>query len=236
MTFKFKQFSVSQAQSAMKIGTDNVLLGAWTPIDNFPQNILDVGAGTGILALMLAQRTQAEIIDAVEIDEKAYIECTENFEDSPWADRLFCYFASFQEFVAEMQDEKYDLIVSNPPFYTSDYQTDSKSRNKARFENSLPFKTLIEGVASLLSDEGVFSVIVPFAEEENFVQLASEKGLFPRKITRVKGNANAEVKRSLIAFDRKSEVCIFDLLIIEKERNIYTDSYTELTKDFYLKM
>ncbi|GIM49823.1 tRNA1(Val) (adenine(37)-N6)-methyltransferase [Capnocytophaga stomatis] len=236
MTFKFKQFSVSQAQSAMKIGTDNVLLGAWTPIDNSPESILDVGAGTGVLALMLAQRTNAETIDAVEIDEEAYIECTENFENSPWADRLFCYFASFQEFVEEMQDEKYDLIISNPPFYTADYQTECESRNKARFENSLPFGTLVESVASLLSDEGVFSVIVPFAEEENFVQLAREKGLFPKKITRVKGNANSEVKRSLIAFDRKSEVCIFDLLIIEKERNVYTDTYTEITKDFYLKM
>lgn len=236
MTFKFKQFSVSQAQSAMKIGTDNVLLGAWTPIDNLPQSILDIGAGTGILSLMLAQRTQAEIIDAVEIDEKAYIECTENFENSPWADRLFCYFASFQEFVIEMQDEKYDLIISNPPFYTSDYQTECNSRNKARFENSLPFSTLLEGVDLLLSDEGIFSVIVPFAEEENFVQLASQKGLLPQKITRVKGNAETEVKRSLIAFDRKSKACVFDLLIIEKERNIYTQAYTELTKDFYLKM
>lgn len=236
MNFRFKQFSVSQAQSAMKIGTDNVLLGAWTPIDNFPQSVLDIGAGTGILALMLAQRTNAQTIDAVEIDEEAYIECSENFENSPWTDRLFCYFASFQEFVTEMEGEKYDIIISNPPFYTSDYQTECNSRNKARFENSLPFSTLIDGVASLLSDEGIFSVIIPFSEEEHFVQLASQKGLFTRKITRVKGNANADLKRSLIAFDKKSEVCISDLLIIEKERNVYTEAYTELTKDFYLKM
>ncbi|MDO4229404.1 MAG: methyltransferase [Capnocytophaga sp.] len=236
MIFQFKQFSVSQAQSAMKIGTDGVLLGAWTPIDSNPETILDIGAGTGVLALMLAQRTSAGTIDAVEVDEEAYVECAENFENSPWADRLFCYFASFQEFVEEMQGEQYDLIISNPPFYTVNYKTIDEAKNKARFEEALPFEELIAGVTQLLAPQGFFSVIIPFAEEENFVTLARKNGLYPTKITQVKGNAQTEIKRSLILFSKTNSISIYDLLIIEKERNIYTEKYIELTKDFYLKM
>ena len=120
--FKFKQFKVSQNKCAMKIGTDGVLLGAWSSIENNPFSILDIGAGTGIISLMLAQRCNAELIDAIEIDDSAYEECVENFEQSPWGDRLFCYHASLEEFVNEIED-KYDLIISNPPFYSEDYKT-----------------------------------------------------------------------------------------------------------------
>lgn len=236
MIFQFKQFSVSQSGSAMKIGTDGVLLGAWTPIDNQPLTILDVGAGTGVLALMLAQRTDAHTIDAVEIDEEAYIECTENFENSDWGDRLFCYFASFEEFVEEMIDEKYDLIISNPPFYKSDYKTESHTRNTARFQDALPFDFLLKGASQLLSEKGIFSVIIPFSEEENFIALASKNGLFPKKITHVKGLPTSEIKRSLIAFSKEKQTTETNLLVIENQRNIYTDEYINLTKDFYLKM
>lgn len=235
MVFKFKQFSVSHLRSAMKISTDSVLLGAWTPIDGSPDTILDIGAGTGILALMMAQRTDAFTIDAVEIDTDSYVECTENFENSSWADRLFCYHASFQDFVCEMAGEKYDLIISNPPFYTVDYKTENDSRNRARFEDALPFEILLEGVAVLLSEKGIFSLIIPFSEEEYFVQKASENGLYPQKITRVKGNPNTDIKRSLLTFSRQQVSCLPDLLVIENERHVYTDSYKELTKDFYLK-
>lgn len=235
--FQFKQFSVSQAESAMKISTDSVLLGAWVSVSNHIHKIVDVGAGTGVIALMLAQRSNAEVIDAVEIDEKAYIECTNNFEDSAWGDRLFCYFASFEEFVAEMNDEQYDLVISNPPFYTSDSNAVQTARNQARFEHFLPFSTLIEGASQLLSDVGTFAVIIPYAEETNFIDLAKQHRLFPNKITRVKGNATSEVKRSLIAFTKTQlEVYPINVLIIEKERNVYTDEYISLTKDFYLKM
>ncbi|PAM93956.1 tRNA (adenine-N(6)-)-methyltransferase, partial [Flavobacterium sp. IR1] len=117
--FHFKQFSVEQDRSAMKIGTDGVLLGAWASLENDPQTILDVGTGTGVIALMLAQRSGAELIDALEIDENAYEQSVENFENSDWGDRLFSYHAEFDEFVEEMQDEeKYELIISNPPFYS----------------------------------------------------------------------------------------------------------------------
>ena len=173
MTFTFKQFQVNQDRCAMKIGTDGVLLGAWTPLINNPFNILDIGAGTGILSLMLAQRSNAEQIDAIEIDEDAYEQCVENFEASPWGDKLFCFHAGLDEFVDEPEDE-YDLIISNPPFYTDDYKSDNTSRDLARFEDALPFEELIEAAALLLSDNGIFSVIIPFKEEERFVSLCKE--------------------------------------------------------------
>ncbi|WP_133608549.1 tRNA1(Val) (adenine(37)-N6)-methyltransferase [Flavobacterium cheniae] len=219
----------------MKIGTDGVLLGAWTPLINNPYNVLDIGAGTGILSLMLAQRSNAEQIDAIEIDEDAYEQCVENFEASPWGDKLFCFHAGLDEFVDEPEDE-YDLIISNPPFYTDDYKTDNTSRDLARFEDALPFEELIEAAALLLSDNGIFSVIIPFKEEERFVSMCKELDLFPLKITRVKGTPTSEIKRSLLAFCRIEQTALIDELVIEISRHNYTPEYIELTKDFYLKM
>ena len=233
--FKFKQFSVNQDRCAMKIGTDGVLLGAWTPLINNPYNVLDIGAGTGILSLMLAQRSNAEQIDAIEIDEDAYEQCVENFEASPWGDKLFCFHAGLDEFVDEPEDE-YDLIISNPPFYTDDYKSDNASRDLARFEDALPFEELIEAAALLLSDNGIFSVIIPFKEEERFVSMCKELDLFPLKITRVKGTPTSEIKRSLLAFCRMEQTPLIDELVIEISRHNYTPEYIELTKEFYLKM
>ena len=235
MTFNFKQFHVNQDRCAMKIGTDGVLLGAWTPLINNPYNVLDIGAGTGILSLMLAQRSNAEQIDAIEIDEDAYEQCVENFEASPWGDKLFCFHAGLDEFVDEPEDE-YDLIISNPPFYTDDYKSDNTSRDLARFEDALPFEELIEAAALLLSDNGIFSVIIPFKEEERFVSMCKELDLFPLKITRVKGTPTSEIKRSLLAFCRMEQTPLIDELIIEISRHNYTPEYIELTKEFYLKM
>ena len=235
MSFQFKQFSIQQEKTAMKVGTDGVLLGAWTPIINNPFNILDIGAGTGLIALMLAQRTQAEQIDAIEIDENAYEECVDNFENSPWNDRLYCYHAGLDEFVDEVE-ELYDLIVSNPPFYTAEYKSNNESRDLARFEDALPFEELVEAADFFLSDHGIFSIIIPFNEEEKILSLCLERELFPIKITRVKGTPASEIKRSLMAFTRIQQDPIINELIIEIARHDYTDEYKELTKDFYLKM
>jgi tRNA1Val (adenine37-N6)-methyltransferase len=234
--FQFKQFSIEQDRCAMKIGTDGVLLGAWTPIENNPSSILDIGTGTGIIALMLAQRSHAEQIDALEIDEEAYEQSVDNFENSPWSDRLFCFHAGLDEFVEEPEDE-YDLIVSNPPFYIEDYKTESKQRDMARFQDAMPFEDLIEAAALLLSENGIFSVIIPFKEEEAFLDLAKEYELYPLKITRVKGTPTTEIKRSLLAFTRNESLdLVIDKLTIETARHIYTSEYIELTKEFYLKM
>jgi len=219
----------------MKVGTDGVLLGAWAPVNHNPYSILDIGAGTGVIALMLAQRSHAEQIDGIEINEDAYEQAVDNFENSPWADRLFCYHAGLDEFMDEPEDE-YDLIVANPPFYTDGYFSGDEQRDKARFTESLPFEDLAEAAGLLLSEDGILAIIIPFKEEDNFIALAKEEELYPFKITRVKGTAVTEIKRSLIAFSRDEKEVETDELTIEIERHNYTDAYIELTKDFYLKM
>ncbi len=219
----------------MKIGTDAVLLGAWASIEQQPFSILDIGAGTGILALMLAQRSQAEIIDAIEIDDLAYEQCVDNFEQSSWGDRLFCYHASLDEFVEEIEDQ-YDLIVCNPPFYSEDYKTTSSQRDMARFQDAMPFEHLLESVSILLSKNGVFTVVMPFNEEVKFIETAQKFNLFPNKTLHIKGNPDSDIIRSLIEFSfRESETSIKSL-IIEIERHQYTQDYVNLTKNFYLKM
>lgn len=233
--FKFKQFSINQDRCAMKVGTDAVLLGSWTPLKQNIQNILDIGAGTGIIALMLAQRSGAKSIDAIEIEDNAYIQCIENFENSPWSDRLFCYHASLLEFSEEFEDE-YDLIVSNPPFYSADFKSEDARRDLARFYDALPFEHLVKGVSKLLSKQGIFSIIIPYQEEENFKILASKHNLFPIEILHIRGNPESEIKRSLMAFSFDQKHTKYEDIVIETSRHQYTTDYINLTKDFYLKM
>ncbi|WP_405575225.1 tRNA1(Val) (adenine(37)-N6)-methyltransferase [Winogradskyella sp. Asnod2-B02-A] len=235
LPFKFKEFSVNQDQCAMKIGTDGVLLGAWTSVELNPFSVLDIGAGTGVLSLMIAQRSYAENIEALEIDADAYEQCSENFENSPWADRLFCYHASLLEFVEEI-DDKFDIIICNPPFYSENYKTENTSRDLARFNDAMPFEHLIFAVANLLSKDGLFSVVIPVKEERKFIELASKSGLFPNRILHVKGNPDSEIKRSLLEFSFTESTTKTSQLVIETERHQYTEDYINLTKDFYLKM
>ncbi|MFB9051679.1 tRNA1(Val) (adenine(37)-N6)-methyltransferase [Formosa undariae] len=233
--FKFKEFTINQDRCAMKIGTDGVLLGAWASLAHRPFSALDIGAGTGVISLMLAQRSGIEVIDAMEIDDAAYEQCVENFENAPWADRLFCYHAALEEFVDEIEDE-YDLIISNPPFYSEDYKTNNEQRDLARFAEALPFDHLIDSASKLLSEHGTFCLIVPFKEEATIIDLASKVDLFPNKILHVKGNPDSEIKRSLIQLSFEKTDLEINALIIETERHKYTEDYIKLTKDFYLKM
>lgn len=233
--FSFKKFNIFQDKCAMKIGTDAVLLGAWASIQSNPYSILDIGAGTGILSLMLAQRSNAELIDAIEIDDSAFEQCVDNFEQSPWGDRLFCYHALLEEFVDEIED-KYDLIICNPPFYSEYYKTKNKARDLARFQDAMPFEHLLESVSKLLEENGSFSVVIPFKEEVTFIELASKVKLHPNKILHVRGNTSSEIKRSLMEFSFSESTIEISELIIEIERHQYTEDYINLTKDFYLKM
>ncbi len=233
--FQFKQFTIEQDRCAMKIGTDGILLGAWVELKD-PFSILDVGAGTGIIALMMAQRSNAELIDAIEIDDEAYEQCVDNFENSSWGDRLFCYHASLDEFAEEMDEEKYDLIISNPPFFSENYKSGNDARDMARFADALPFEDLIEYTSTLLSDLGELAVIIPFAEEKQFLEIAREANLFPNRITRVRGTIETPIKRSLMQFSFSEGKVQESDLIIEISRHLYTAEYIELVKDFYLKM
>lgn len=233
--FQFKQFTIQQDKTAMKVGTDGVLLGAWANLDFNPNSILDIGAGTGLIALMMAQRSDAETIDAIELNDAAYEETVENFENSDWADRLFCYHASLAEFADEI-DEKYDFIISNPPFYTSTYKELSEDRAMARHSESLTYADLLESTSKLLSENGNCAFIIPFEEAENFLKIAEVNQLYPNRITRVRGAVNTPVKRSLLQFSfLKTEIALSELTL-ELSRHNYTEEYKSLVQDFYLKL
>ncbi len=223
----------------MKVGTDGVLLSAWADLQHQPGTLLDIGAGTGLIALMLAQRMaifgNPVTIDAMEMDASAFEQCVENFEASPWAAQLFCYHASLQEFLREV-DEKYDSIVSNPPFHSGKAPKENPSRALARQHHFLPFGELLQGVSILLAPSGVFSTIIPYADEVQFLKLASASALFPKRITRVRGRKAAAIKRSLLEFQFREVAPQIDEIIIEIERHNYTNTYRELTRDFYLEL
>ena len=236
--FYFKEFTIDQDKTAMKVGTDAVLLGAWCSLETCPDTILDVGSGTGLISLMMAQRSDAETIDAVEIDPDAYEQNVANFEKSGWSDRLFCYHSSFQDFSQEMkeEDEEYDLIISNPPFYNDNFETNDTSRNTARFTSALSFKELLESTSKILSDSGIFTIIIPFKEQTVFVSLAAKYRLFLNRVCSVRGTENSEIKRSMLEFSFYQKEVEETTLVIEKARHKYTQEYINLTKDFYLKM
>jgi tRNA1Val (adenine37-N6)-methyltransferase len=233
--FQFKQFSIHQDKTAMKVGTDGVLLGAWAQINSEVFSVLDIGAGTGLIALMIAQKSNVEVIDAIELNDEAYEQTVENFEQSDWGDRLFCYHASLQEFAEEIEDT-YDLIISNPPFYTATFKELSEDRAMARHTQSLSYTELLEGTSKLLSEQGSCAFIIPFEEEEKFIAIAKQNNLFPTRITRVKGTKKATIKRSLMQFSFIKTSTEITELIIEIERHQYTKEYIDLVQDFYLKM
>lgn len=233
--FRFKQFTVQQDRCAMKVGTDGVLLGAWAPVDHRPETILDIGTGSGLIALMLAQRTDAEQIDALEIDPDAYEQATENFEESPWGDRLFCFHAGLDEFLDD-PEQQYDLIVSNPPFHTEHISPSDAARKLARFADSLPLEELVAAASVLLSPTGFFAVILPFKMESHFISGMQEAGFHLAKLTRVKGTSETPVKRSLMAFSRQQTTPDVSELILEEERHEYTPEFSALVRDFYLKL
>lgn len=232
-TFAFKQFTVKQDKCAMKVGTDAVLLGSWV-LPDFAKNILDIGTGTSIIALMLAQRSSADI-DAIDIDLNACIQAKENVESSPWKERIHIFHESLQTFSVR-SDKKYDLIVSNPPFFVDSSKASGLERTISRHTDLLPYHELIDGVLELLEPEGRFCVILPSKEGEMFRDMAAEKQLYLCKLTRVRTRADkATEKRLLMQFERSRRSFSENALVIEKdERHSYTDEYKELTKDYYL--
>lgn len=235
-TFAFKQFTIVQDKNAMKVGTDAVLLGAWVKTYGV-RRALDIGTGTGVIALMIAQKCGCQI-DAIEIDLDGATEAKENVRVSPWAERVHVQNISLQDF-AKMNDERYDLIVSNPPYFLDSLQPTEANRTKARHAVLLPFEELIAGAKKLLNKEGKLYVILPVREGERFVELAAVQGLHLRRIMRVKATPDKIEKRWLMQFGFQSKPSISDsTLVMEKDpqvRHSYTDEYKELTKDYYLQ-
>lgn len=233
--FQCKEFTILQDKTAMKVGTDGVLLGAWAELNENLKSILDIGTGTGLIALQIAQRIDCETIDALEIESNAFEQAVENFENSDWRDRLFCYHTSLQEFANEIE-EKYDLIISNPPYYNDTFKNIENKRALARHTVTLSFNALLSSSAKLLSEFGTCAFIVPYKEEDVFIKIAKDNKLFPQRITRVRGNINTNFKRSLLQFSFSNLNPAIDELAIEIERHVFTEKYKNLVKDFYINL
>jgi len=229
--FNFKEFSIQQSKSAMKVGTDAMILGAWTDI-SAAQTILDIGTGTGILGLMMAQRSDALTIDAVEIDENAFEEAVENFENAIWADRLYCYHASIQEFVDEI-DEKYDLIICNPPYFSPTRIESFSGRKVARETHLLNHLTLLKSTKKLLSKKGICSFSLPTESESFFIDLAVKLGFKLQRRLRMKDKENTKFIRCFLQFGFNEIPLEEQILILKNEENTYTQQFVQLTKDFY---
>lgn len=231
--FSFKKFTVNQEHCAMKVGTDGVLLGAWAPVED-AKSILDIGAGTGLVSLMLAQRNEEALITAIDIDKGAVLQSTQNFEASPWANRLQAIEADIHTFTPEAG--KYDVIVSNPPFFVNSLNSPDKQRNLARHNDGLTHRDLLTHVGRLLSPDGVFSVILPATDAETLIQIGEEVGLYPFKMLYIIPKPGAVPKRTLLSFSFKNQPVEVSEMILELERHKLSDEYATLTKDFYLKL
>ncbi len=229
--FYFKKFEVKQTQCAMKVGTDAVLLGAWVACSN-AKYILDVGTGTGLLALMVAQRSDA-VIDAIDIDMQAYMHAKENFEVSQWRERLNAKQCSVQAY-AEIAERRYDLIISNPPFFMNAHKSTFVERNVARhFNETLTMGELIQAVVNLLTPEGSFSLILPVKEGGLLIEVAESQGLFVNEIVRVRTKFGKAEKRLLLRFSKVRSEIKTDTLSIQNSDGKYSDEYIQLTREFY---
>ncbi len=226
--FKFKKFDIIQDKSAMKVGTDGVLLGSWVSCKK-SKLILDVGCGTGLLSLMLAQRNLNCSITGIEIDEIASREAQLNINNSDWHQRVAIINSSLQNFST---DVKFDLIISNPPFFPSNKST--KRRDIARHTNTLSFEQLLQNSANLLALEGRLAVIIPQNLEAYFYKNAEFYNLYCNRVCYLRGNEFSDVKRVMMDFSFKKTEIKEEQLIIEKSRHHYTNDYINLCKDFYL--
>lgn len=229
--FSFKRFTVYHDRCAMKVGTDGVLLGAWTDVSS-AQRILDIGTGTGLISLMLAQRCEARI-RAVDIDRDAVEQAKGNVAASPWRDRIEVELQDIRRYIS---DEGFDVIVSNPPYFIDSLKCPDIQRNIARHTDHLDFENLIEAAARLLHPKGTFSVIIPMDGAEVFKAIARRYRLHLSRQTSVYTKPGAKPKRVLLAFKCFPTECIADELTVELSRHLYSKEYIALTQDFYLNL
>lgn len=232
--FQFKQFRIEQGNSAMKVGIDSVMLGSWASAPN-ARNILDIGCGTGLLSLMLAQRNTSAIIVGVEIDNNAIVDAEANISSSKWKSRISITRSSFQSFAKQTQ-QKFDLIISNPPFFDGSNLPLNNSRIIARHDISLGMQELIDGSVELLSEDGVLSVIYPSDRIVSFIDYAKQKGLHANRLCKVFPNEKKASHRTMVEFTQNNIIALKEeSLIIRNQDGKYSDEYNRLTSDFYLK-
>lgn len=231
--FRFKRFTINQDRTPMKVGTDGVLLGAWVNIYGEERRILDIGTGTGVIALMMAQRSEASV-DGVEIDEASALQATENVEASPWSERVSIHHTEIQGY---RPNERYDLIVSNPPYFVDSLTSPDSGRTTARHTTQLSFTELVDAVARLLGPDGRFAIILPTQESQLF-DVQSHKKLHLHRRCNIHSREGGEVKRVMSEYklgDNNTKIEPEEISIERDKRHDYTDEYRKLTGDFYLK-
>ncbi len=218
----------------MKVGTDGVLLGAWANICS-SNRILDIGTGTGLIALILAQRTTGNI-DAVEVDYDSYVEAQTNINNSKWKNRITLFNSSFQDFYTKIK-KKYDLIITNPPYFSNSLKSVDNKKNIARHNDMLPLSSLFAGVSGLLNEKGLFCMIAPYNDSERIINDAKQYKLFCTKQTIVKTTPGKAPKRILMEFRKTQDKITKNIIVIEQNgRHKYSEEYMKLTGDFYLNM
>lgn len=231
--FRFKRFSIQQDRCAMKVGTDGVLLGAWAGVDS-ADSALDIGAGTGLLSLMMAQRNPELQIHAIEIDKEASQQCFENFQASPWGARLQTECISFQDFI-NTTAKKWDLVVCNPPYFQTGMLSASQARNTARHASSLSAQDLFGLIPSIANAGCRFSLIIPFAIESHYCRIANGYGWNLKRKTNVITAIGKEPQRVLMEFvlNPVYEVTADSIVIEIGGRNIWSEEYKNLTREFH---
>jgi tRNA1Val (adenine37-N6)-methyltransferase len=234
--FHFKQFTVWHNQCAMKVGTDGVLLGAWTPVDDKTARILDIGTGSGLVALMLAQRCKNAEITAIDIDEGAFRQSSLNFRQSPWNNRIVTLHRSLQEFSNSTTDT-FDLIVSNPPFFSNSLKAPDEARKTARHNDSLPLEELLKYAAQLVNETGSINLILPVTEKEKCVKCAEKNGLFCIASNLVFPKPTTAAKRIMLRFGKVfSPEKLGELVIESQTRGKFMPGFEALVRDFYLNL
>jgi len=228
--FTFKKFTVNQSEAAFKVGTDGVLIGACADITD-ASAILDVGSGTGLIALMLAQRSGA-LIHAIEPDHDSFIQCCENINNSPWKNRIMAEESSLQDFCPAI---KYDLIITNPPFFSGSLKNPDQRKSSARHNDTLSSSDILNSLDKLLTDNGKLQLILPYAEGNLFIAEAAGYGFYCHDILKIRPLPTSEIRRLILRFGRNRVRPSERFLTIEKgRRHVFTEDYISLVKDFYL--
>jgi len=231
--FQFKQFRIEQEHCAMKVSTDACIQGGWTPIESDVKNILDIGAGTGLLSLMLAQRTNKCLIDAIELDEDAAKQTQENFKNSPWNERLHCIHADAKTFLF---DKKYDLIICNPPFFKNSLLGDDAKRNQARHTLSFSLEDLTNVIDVNLCDNGFASVLLPVTEQKQWMKLLYKNAFTVSHQLNIHPSKGKAANRIITVCSRKVFTTSHKDLFIRNEENNYSEDFEKLMRPFYLSL
>lgn len=233
MAFQFKQFSVEDNKSTMKVGTDAVLLGAWTNVQN-AKNILEIGTGSGVISIMLAQRSEVKI-EAIDIDKNSVDQASDNFKISPWDKHLSAKHFSLKKFMIENKN-RYDLIVSNPPFFIDSLKSPNKNKTLSKHTDELSYSDLIQGLIHFLSPQGRACIILPYNESKSFINLARIENLYLNKQLLIKPKKDKVANRVLMEISFKKASLNENEIYLRELDNSFSDDYKNLSKDYYLNM